>query len=212
MAVAQRHPEPLPRSTVERILAAARSTLLSEGYAGLSTRAVAKAAGVHLSLIHYHFGSKRALVLALFESEDERLRARQAALFHRQVPLAEKWLTACDYLEVDLKSGYVPLLHQLIAGAAGDEDLAAQLRTMLIGWIRLIAGLARDSIGDEVLAEVGLTPESFAALAGSAFLGAEANILLGIDEAVAPNRAALRAVGGWLAVLEARAKPAGRAG
>ena len=35
--------------------------------AGLSTRDVAAAAGVPLSQIHYHFGSKQSLVLALFE-------------------------------------------------------------------------------------------------------------------------------------------------
>jgi AcrR family transcriptional regulator len=50
--------------------AAARSRLLADGHAGLSTRKVAEEAGVPLSQLHYHFGSKQGLVLALFEEEN----------------------------------------------------------------------------------------------------------------------------------------------
>ena len=59
------------------ILAAARACLLAEGYANLSTRRVAEAAGVPLSQIHYHFGSKQQLILAVLEAENERLLERQ---------------------------------------------------------------------------------------------------------------------------------------
>ena len=44
-----------------RILAAAKGVLLDAGYANLSTRGIAEAAGVPLSQIHYHFGSKQKL-------------------------------------------------------------------------------------------------------------------------------------------------------
>ena len=46
---------------------AAKKVLRRNGYAGLSTRDVAAEAGVPLSQIHYHFGSKQGMVLALFE-------------------------------------------------------------------------------------------------------------------------------------------------
>ena len=39
------------------LLEAAKTVLRQKGYAGLSTRDVATAAGVPLSQIHYHFGS-----------------------------------------------------------------------------------------------------------------------------------------------------------
>ena len=42
-----------------RILAAAKGVLMEAGYANLSTRGIAEAAGVPLSQIHYHFGSKQ---------------------------------------------------------------------------------------------------------------------------------------------------------
>ena len=50
------------------ILEAARRRLLADGYAGLSTRKVADEARVPLSQLHYHFGSKQGLILALLEA------------------------------------------------------------------------------------------------------------------------------------------------
>ena len=49
----------------ERILAAGLETLLSEGYAGLTTAKVAVQAGESKALIAYHFGSKQGLVSAV---------------------------------------------------------------------------------------------------------------------------------------------------
>ena len=48
------------------ILDAARRRLLADGYTGLSTRKVAEQAQVPVSQLHYHFGSKQGLILALF--------------------------------------------------------------------------------------------------------------------------------------------------
>ena len=45
-------------ATKTSLLVAARAVLRDRGYASLSTREVAVAAGVPLSQIHYHFGSK----------------------------------------------------------------------------------------------------------------------------------------------------------
>src|SRR4026207_439797 len=63
------------------LLEAAKKVLRQNGYAGLSTRDVAAVAGVPLSQIHYHFGSKQGMVLALFEYLNAQLLDRQDALF-----------------------------------------------------------------------------------------------------------------------------------
>ena len=68
--------------TSTTLLEAAKKVLRQNGYSGLSTRDVAAAAGVPLSQIHYHFGSKQGLVLALFEYLNAQLLDRQNALFH----------------------------------------------------------------------------------------------------------------------------------
>ena len=95
-------------ATRTSILDAARSVLRERGYASLSTREVAAVAGVPLSQIHYHFGSKQGMVLALFEYMNARLLERQNAMFADPgLTLSQQWDLACDYLDDDLATGYV---------------------------------------------------------------------------------------------------------
>src|SRR5260370_28541929 len=80
------------------LLEAAKKVLRQNGYAALSTRDVAAAAGVPLSQIHYHFGSKQGMVLALFEYLNVQLLDRQNAMFNdASLTLSEHWPRACDY-------------------------------------------------------------------------------------------------------------------
>src|SRR5271154_3218266 len=102
-------------ATRSAILAAARRRLLADGFAGLSTRGVAEAAGVPLSQVHYHFGSKQQLILDLLEEENTRRFARQAQMYAEDRPLWQRYEQACDFLEDDLESGYVRVLQEMIA-------------------------------------------------------------------------------------------------
>lgn len=65
-----------------RILDAAERVFAEEGYHGATLREVAKAAGVKLSLISYHFESKLALYTAIFARRqhvnEERIRRLEA--------------------------------------------------------------------------------------------------------------------------------------
>ena len=51
----------------EAIVAVAGRCIIERGHAALSTRAVAAAAGVNQSLIHYYFGTRERLMLAVLE-------------------------------------------------------------------------------------------------------------------------------------------------
>jgi AcrR family transcriptional regulator len=53
--------------TKELILEAAEKLFAAEGYHGASVRAITREAGVNLASVNYHFGSKEALLEALFE-------------------------------------------------------------------------------------------------------------------------------------------------
>src|ERR1700730_13469546 len=125
-------------ATRERLLAAARSVLLERGFAQTSTRAVAERAGVRLSLVHYHFGSKQALLAEVLERENELLLERQRELYATPGPLAGKWRTACEFLDEDLRSGYVRVLWELWAAGLADEQLAAGWRSAMGGWRTLL--------------------------------------------------------------------------
>ncbi|APA99890.1 TetR/AcrR family transcriptional regulator [Nocardia seriolae] len=60
--------EKVSAGTRERLLAAAEQLLLMESYDEVSVRAVCSAAGANPAAVHYHFGSKEALVGALIEA------------------------------------------------------------------------------------------------------------------------------------------------
>jgi AcrR family transcriptional regulator len=196
------------RATAETrssILAAARARLLADGYANLSTRAVAEAAEVPLSQIHYHFGSKLQLILAVLAAENGRLLERQRTMFDAPEPLWVRWELACDYLETDVASGYVRILQEMIAAGWSDSEVAAAVREMIGGWYRLLGEVARRE-EEQGLDLGGFTPEEVAALMATPFLGAEELILLGVTEGTLPMRSALRKVGVILRrVSEARA-------
>jgi AcrR family transcriptional regulator len=183
------------------ILGAARERLLADGYANLSTRAVAEAAGVPLSQIHYHFGSKRQLILAVLDAENVRLLERQREMFDTPLPLWVRWERACDFLDIDVESGYVRILQEMIAAGWSDPEVADAVRAMIGGWYALLADVARREA--ERGADFGeFTPDEVAALMATPFLGAEELILLGVAESSLPMRSALRKIGRLLQELD----------
>lgn len=184
------------------LLEAAKKVLRQQGYAGLSTRDVAALADVPLSQIHYHFGSKQGMVLALFEYLNAQLLDRQNALFGDEtLKLSEQWDRACDYLDDDIASGYVRVLQELTAASWSDAEVAKVIRTGLIIWFNLITELA--SKAERELGRLGpLAAEEVAALIGCAFMGAESLYLLGGEKKGVPVRKALRRFGDLIRVAE----------
>jgi AcrR family transcriptional regulator len=189
--------------TRDAILDAARDRLLADGYAGLSTRKVADAAGVPLSQVHYHFGSKQGLVLTLLEDEDRRRLERQTRMYEQDVPLWQRYEQACDYLEDDLESGYVRILQEMIAAGWSNPEIGDAARKLLRGWFDLVTGVAREA--QRLHGRLGpFTPEEVGTLMGSAFMGAESMLLLGFDRQELPIRSALRRISELIRDLEER--------
>jgi len=183
------------------ILAAARARLLADGYANLSTRAVAEAADVPLSQIHYHFGSRQQLILALLEDENARLLERQRTMYGGPEPLWQQWERACDFLDEDVESGYVRVLMEMIAAGWSDEDVARRVREYVGGWLDLLAEVA-DREAHRLGGLGPFTPEEAATLMGLPFYGVETMILLGFSEDQVPARSALRKVGTIIRAME----------
>jgi AcrR family transcriptional regulator len=184
------------------LLDAARKVLRRKGYSGFSTRDVAAQAGVPLSQIHYHFGSKQGLILALFEYLNAKLLARQNVLFgNPALKLSEQWDQACAHLDDDIASGYVRVLQELIAASWTDAEVAKVVRAGILGWIELITGLARKA--ERKFGGIGpFSSDEVSALVASAFLGAESFYLLGLEKKGSPIRPALRRVGDLIRIAE----------
>src|SRR6266542_3506806 len=155
----------------------------------MSTRKVAAEAGVPLSQVHYHFGSKGGLILALLEEENKRRLDRQTRMYAEDRPLWQRYEQACDFLEDDLDSGYV-------------HDLQA-------GWFALLIEVAREA--ERRHGPLGpFTADEVATLIGTTFIGSESLLLLGFDRQVFPIRSALRRIGVVIRQREEGPAPPGR--
>lgn len=189
------------QETAARILEAARSCLLSVGYASMTTRMVAETAGVPLSQIHYHFGSKDEMILQILAAENDQLLERQAEMFGRDLPLSRRWDIACDYLDEDLESGYVRVLHEMMAAGWSSDRIGKEVAEMLRGWSAVLRRLANEASASGV--GIGhLAAAEMAALTSAVFLGAESMILLGLEDESIPLRAALRGIGKTIRRME----------
>ena len=163
--------------TRERLIAAARKCLLADGHANLSTRRVAELAAVPLSQIHYHFGGRQGLVLALLAQENAQLLQRQQTMYGADVPLHRRYAQACAFLRDDLASGYVRMLQEMIAAGWSDTAIGADVTRLLRAWFELLEQVvieAADELGD-----LGpFTPRTIATLIGLGFMGGESMLLL----------------------------------
>ncbi len=188
------------------LLEAAKKVLRRDGYAGLSTREVAEQAGAPLSQIHYHFGSKTGLVLALYEHQNNELLSRQRAMFDdTSIPLSARWDRACDYLNEDIASGYVRTFQELIAASWSDPEIAKVVLLAQLGWHSLLAEMA-GRVGEEIGGFGPFTPKDVAALVVNAFIGAESMFLLGMEKKGFPVRDCLRRVGDLIRIVEQQRK------
>ncbi len=90
------------QQTEEAFLDAAERLLVSVGYAGITTRALAEEAGANHGLVHYYFGSMENLLARVLERFTERIIERQRAMYAApEVPFVDKWRTAMRYLDAD---------------------------------------------------------------------------------------------------------------
>jgi len=188
--------------TKSGILEAAMQVLHEQGYSGLSTRNVASAANVPLSQIQYHFGSKEGMVLALYEHMNNQLLERQKMMFaDPNLSFSEKWALACDFFDSDIESGYVRVLQELMAAGWSSPEIGAAVSAGMMDWFNLLTEQAEKLIEIHGIGNF-FSARELAALVGSAFIGAESWLMLGLEERGVPIRQALRKFGEVLGSIE----------
>ena len=163
------------------ILDAAARVIIRDGAADFSTRAVAAEAGVNQSLIHYHFGTKERLMLAVHAEMDAQLLKRQSNLYERDISIAEKWTQAAEFYRDDLASGYVRLHMELWTIGYSNPAIRAVMLESNAKWRAVVTEGARQAIEDFKL--TGISAEELATLVIDFWLGMEIEHLLGVPEA-----------------------------
>jgi AcrR family transcriptional regulator len=196
--------------TRERILEAAFRRLVSEGYAALSVREIAKDAGVNHALINYHFRSKDQLVIDVLDAVNKRLLARQVSMYDRAGGFAQKWASARRFYQDDLDSGFVRLQAELWAASLSNPELREKFLPRLLAWKKLVLEAVREALGALQAAGTKLpppfTPEVIACWISEFWLGMEFADLLGVKDEQLQHRAALDAVQWLLESLDAKAR------
>lgn len=190
-----------PADTKARILEAAFRRLATEGYAALSVREIAKDAGVNHALINYHFRSKDQLVIDVLDAANQRLLARQTAMYSGATGFADKWAEARRFYESDLASGFVRVQAELWAASLANAELREKFLPRLLAWKRLVLDAVREALAALQAGGVTLPPpitaEVVACWISEFWLGMEFADLLGVKEEHVQHRAALDAMQ-WL--------------
>jgi AcrR family transcriptional regulator len=178
VAVSPAAPKTAARAAAEEALLDAAERLLAEaGYAGITTRRLAREAGVNHGLVHYYFGSNENLLVHALERFTTRLIARQHELYAADAPFADKWQTAMRYL-VSEDVSYQKIWLELQALAWNNPDIRARLARVNADW-RAVLTEAFDQPRREL--GIGLPLEALVSLVMTFNLGIIIERLGGID-------------------------------
>lgn len=142
-----------PYSTCHRILDTAERLFSDEGFHATSLRQITQDAGVNLAAVNYHFGSKQALILAVFRRRldalnEARLERLDAALAGPEEPQLEDVLDAfvhpaLAFTHGSSSEGHLFMRILMRAFADQDEQLRRALSTEYAHLMRRFA----DAIG-----------------------------------------------------------------
>ena len=137
--------------TRRQLVDAALQTLKTAGFAGATSRAIARAAGVNQALLFYHYGSLDALLLAaLDQTSGERLGRYRAAVAdaHGAEELAR---VLARVYEEDRDSGHMTVVAQMVAGSVAHPRLAPAMLERMQPWLELAEEALRKAEIPEVV-------------------------------------------------------------
>jgi len=122
-------------------------------------------------------------------------------MFDKELPLWQRWDLACDYFDEDIASGYVRVVQEMTAAGWSSDSIGKEMRGIWGAWQELLTEVATDASGRGLLPSIW-TPAEAVALVSASFMGAEAYILLGMEDEIVPYRQALRKVGDLIRLAE----------
>ena len=143
----------MTNSTATQLVDAALATLIEDGFAGATSRAIARRARVNQALVFYHHGSVDSLLLAALDrTSQSRLEAYRSAV--GAAATLEQALAEMRRLhEEDLASGHMTVVSQMIAGSVSRPAIAADVLARFEPWLAFAEGQIARFLGDLVPAK-----------------------------------------------------------
>jgi AcrR family transcriptional regulator len=134
-------------ATRRQIVEAALETLKSEGFAGASSRAIARAGGFNQALIFYHFGSLDGLLLSALDRTSEERLDRYREAIARATSIDELLAAVARLYAEDRERGHMTVVAQMVAGSAARPELKPALVERMEPWIALCEQALEKGLG-----------------------------------------------------------------
>lgn len=119
------------------MIEAATETLKQEGFAGASSRAIARTGSFNQALIFYHFGSLDALLLAALERTSLQRLAIYRERLSATATVPELLVELASLNEDDRASGHMTVVSQMVAGSLSRPELAPSVLEQMEPWLAL---------------------------------------------------------------------------
>jgi AcrR family transcriptional regulator len=127
----------MTKPTAQTIVEAALETIRREGFAGATSRAIARQGGFNQALVFYYFGSLEGLLLAALEQASEERLARYRTAVAGVDSLDVLIPVMADLWEDDKASGHVRTISQIVAGAVNRPELSERVLQLMQPWVDL---------------------------------------------------------------------------
>jgi AcrR family transcriptional regulator len=123
------------QTTRQQIAQAALETLRTEGFAGATSRAIARIGGFNQALIFYHYGTVDNALLAALDLTGEERMTRYRAAVDGATTLEELVQVARLIYREGSESGHVAVVSQMVAGSLARPALAEGVLERIGPWI-----------------------------------------------------------------------------
>jgi AcrR family transcriptional regulator len=134
-------------TTRRLIVEAALETLKRDGFAGATSRAIARSGGFNQALIFYHYGSLDGLLLAALDrTSDERL-DRYSEVIDRAESVDELVAAVARLYAEDRERGHMTVVAQMVAGSAARPELKPALVARMEPWLELCERALEKGLG-----------------------------------------------------------------
>jgi AcrR family transcriptional regulator len=166
------------QTTRQQIAVAALAALRSEGFAGATSRAIARIGGFNQALIFYYYGNLENLLLAALDLTSAERMARYREAVDGASTLEELVEVARRIYREDRESGHVSVVSQMVAGSLARPELAKGMVERIEPWVQFCEHAIRKVVAGSPL-EAALPVRELAYGMVSFYLGA--NLLTHLD-------------------------------